>query len=142
MPIVASIISRGSYHESGHVIVALHFGVKVEQVAIRAGKPATVLTLNDSKFATQERCLVLTGGIAAEQMMLGNYDRDAAKSDQHDIVLFGGEPIGNYLDCATAILAGYKPCLQALHKEFFAANVESLFRGSLRSDARLHTHGR
>jgi len=93
---VAADFERAATHESGHAVVALSLGVAIERVErLSADDLPEVLTSRDFhagaavkhvmgafvKLNPRQQFLILFGGMAAETLVFGKYDPDAAAAD-------------------------------------------------------------
>jgi hypothetical protein len=125
-------MDRAVAHEAGHVIVALGLGFCVERVEVANGFPRVIISNFDGAERTpEERYLVLTGGIANEFRLFGNYDQDAIGADQREIQARGGGSITDYISDAWKILNAQTATLDSLVKRlslnWIAARAEAQF---------------
>jgi hypothetical protein len=125
-------MDRAVAHEAGHVIVALDLGFYVERIEVANGFARVIISNFDGTERTsEERYLVLTGGIANEIRLFGNYDQDAIGADQREIQARGGGPITDYVSRALKILNTQEVTLDLLLKQlsldWIAARVEAQF---------------
>jgi hypothetical protein len=108
--------ARPICHEAGHIVVALHFGFRVDCIEVFQGRYRTRLALDDTERTDQERCVVLAGGIAGEELDYPNYDPGACGADQQLISKLNGGSIDNYLPAALDIVRAKEPCFRELRK--------------------------
>lgn len=104
-------IKRPISHEAGHAVSALHFGFRVEGIEVCQGKPRALVRLSCN---THESMVVLASGIAAEQLVLGNYDPVACGSDQAEISRCGGGAIQSFLPEAIAVIRLRGTCFKKM----------------------------
>jgi len=69
--------------------------------------------------------IVLASGIAAERLVLGDYDPEASANDQKKIVQCGGGAIESYLAEACKIVRSCERCLQRLREQLTRKWVEN-----------------
>jgi hypothetical protein len=99
-------MKRAICHEAGHAITALYLGFYVQKIAVCKGLLITWVDLDSPQKSLHERCIVLAGGIAAEQFLYKDkeYDREAARDDQRKISERGGGRIETYVQAAIDII--------------------------------------
>lgn len=112
-----SELARAICHEAGHLVIALHFGFRVDRLEIDKGKPLVTCDLDAAERSAQERYLLLTGGIAGEKLGIGNYDPAPCRRDQQQIAERGGESIETYLPEAVLLIESRKPIFDELRKQ-------------------------
>lgn len=128
-------IKRAISHESGHAIIALHFGFRVEQIAIAHRRPSLLTSDLDSPQRTaQERYIFLAGGIASEIFTCGHYDHNGMRLDPKMICDRGGGPIENYVPDALKIIRSNEARLTRLRKELTARWVGAAAEAAFDSD--------
>ena len=98
-------MKRAICHEAGHALTASYLGFHVQKIAVCKGLLNTLVDLDPQK-SLHDRCVVLAGGIAAEQFLYKNkdYDQEAARDDQLKISERGGGEIGTYVLAAIDII--------------------------------------
>jgi hypothetical protein len=115
---------RAICHEAGHAIAALRLGFEVNGIEMSEGFPRTVMALDSPQKTTEQCCVVLAAGIAAEEVAFGRYDREACGLDQNMIYDRGGGAISDYLSEASNIVRSNESCLQQLRERLTARWVE------------------
>jgi hypothetical protein len=114
---VTSPIARGSCHEAGHTVVALHFGFRVEGIDVREGRFCVMCDLDTANKTDEERFIFLAGGIAGEKYRLGTFDQGGYAGDQSEISERGGESIESYAPRAIEIIESNHACFEELKKK-------------------------
>ena len=126
---------RAICHESGHAVIALHFGFDIERIAITHRWPSVVTSNLDSpQRTTQERYIFLAGGIASEIFIYGHYDQQGVRLDQNMICERGGGLIENYVPDALKIIRSNETRLTRLRKELTAKWVSAAAEAAFDSD--------
>jgi hypothetical protein len=74
---------------------------------------------------TREMMVVLASGIAAEQLVLGDYDVEGSTDDQKKISECGGGAIENYLVEACNIIRSNECCVRRLRERLTRRWIES-----------------
>ena len=114
-------INRPICHEAGHVVAALHLGFRVERIDVHQGMPRSLIAMD----CTREMMVVLASGIAAEQLVLGDYDVEGSTDDQKKISECGGGAIENYLVEACDIIRSNECCARRLRERLTRRWIES-----------------
>jgi hypothetical protein len=119
-------------HEAGHIVVAHNLGIAVQCVRVAGRLTITDVQMRDldsPSRARLEKYIFLAGGIAGEQFVLGDYDREGMQDDQNKITQRGGGPIDDYLPKALSILETSKSCIdrirQAMTLNWASARAEA-----------------
>jgi hypothetical protein len=114
--------TRASYHEAGHMAVALRFEREVYYAGLLEGKPMACCFLELGPPVPQACFLFLAGGAAGELLCTTPfdppYDLEGAKLDREMITARGGEHLETYLDEARSVLETCKKAWAALQSEF------------------------
>jgi hypothetical protein len=100
---------RAFVHESGHAIMAILHGIPCHGICCEfqndGVKFCALADLPIPSLYTKGHYLFLTAGSAAEQIVYGNRDEDAAKSDVRDFANAGAPPLQESIDAAHSILS-------------------------------------
>ena len=105
-------IKRAICHEAGHVVAALHLGLRVERIEVHQGIPRSLIVMD----RTREMKVVLASGVAAERLEFGDHDDKGSADDQKKISECGGGAIESYLDEACSIIRLNEPCFSRLRE--------------------------
>ncbi|MBI3895887.1 MAG: hypothetical protein HY313_08125 [Acidobacteria bacterium] len=126
---------RAICHEAGHAVAALHLGVHVERIEVTDRLPHSTISRDSlEKKSTEQRCIVLAGGIAGEKFFYGDYDKEASQGDQNRISEMGGDDIRKYLVEALKIVSLHEVCLRELKKQLISGWVRGESEASWESD--------
>jgi hypothetical protein len=98
---------RALVHESGHALMAVLQEIPCDGICFdkTANKFCTLAHLPPSEQYSPEHYLFLTAGSAAERIVYGNQDEDAAKSDRKGFSSPTAPPVGLTVDGAYEILS-------------------------------------
>src|SRR5271154_5216224 len=114
--------TRASFHEAGHMTVALRFDRKVFCAGLVDGKPMAFCFLETELPVPHECFIFLAGGAAGELLcdppFVPPYDLKAAGRDREMITARRGEDLKTYLDEARSVLESCKKAWAALQGEF------------------------
>jgi hypothetical protein len=111
-------MSRAMSHEAGHTVIGLHLGFDIAGIAVTNRLPHTSISDLDSAEKTpKQRYIILTGGIAGESLLFGDYDQEAMGSDQRLMYERGGGVITDYLPDALEILRANEGRLNRIKDE-------------------------
>jgi hypothetical protein len=98
-------MNRAMLHEAGHAVIGMHFGFDIAGIAVTNRLPhISISDLDAPEKTPEQRYIFLAAGIASESLSLGDYDRQAMRSDQGFIYDRGGRVITDYLPAAQEIL--------------------------------------
>jgi len=97
-------IQRAICHEAGHAIAALHLGFLIEKISVSKGIPFCHISIDTPDRKPQERYIVLTAGIAAEQHLYQWYNPTACAKDKAMIAERGGRSIETYIPAALRVI--------------------------------------
>jgi hypothetical protein len=125
-------MNRAMNHEAGHVVIGLHFGFNIVEIALTNRLPHTSICDLDSEDKTPEhRYIFLAGGIASESLVFGDYDQGAMGSDQRLIYERGGGVITDYVPAAIEVLRANQGRLNRLNHQlalkWICARAEAQF---------------
>ncbi len=106
-------IKRAICHETGHAVVGLHLGFRVDSIKVFQGVPRSLIALDCSRRAM----IVLSSGVAAEQLELGSHDADASVQDQTRIAECDGGALDTYVKEAYMIIRSHEQCVRRLREQ-------------------------
>jgi len=113
-------------------VIALHFGIDVFAIEVINGKSQVSILQNDyNRMTSQERFIILAGGVAGECCFFKNHDLDGKRDDEIKLEKAGGGSIEDYLSDAMAILSANDGRFNRLNKELVrkweTAKLEAFF---------------
>jgi hypothetical protein len=124
-------LKRAACHESGHVVVALFYGFRVDGIEVFEGRFRTISDLDDSNRADKERFVFLAGGIAGEKSEFSGYDPTGCNDDRDKITQRGGGLIETHLDDAIKIIKSNDQCFREFRKKITTRSIEKQMEMSI-----------
>lgn len=121
-------MNRTSCHEAGHVVVAKSFGIKVNSVRVIGGMAVTVVDgLDATPREARQKYTYFAGGIAGENIVLGDYDFGGMGRDQREITQRGGMLIETYLPDAQDIILHHKRVFELIRRKLLEEFLKAGF---------------
>lgn len=114
---------RAPYHEAGHALVAKKLGIPLLGVGFVEGKPGLLATgvVNETDL---DNPIFGAGGMAAEEILFGDYDPDGTVTDRQSIAKVGA-CVEECIQAARALLDRDKILLIGKRIEEFALKNDS-----------------
>ncbi|HUV70042.1 MAG TPA: hypothetical protein VMW15_10300 [Terracidiphilus sp.] len=125
------VLEHAICHEAGHAIVAMNFGLSVQEIQLKQSIP--IACIDVAGATVRQACTVYAGGAAAEKLAFGSFDK-ASDRDRLMILEIGGGKLEDHLDYATEILTANAGCHREIWKEismnWLAEESASIWSGS------------